>query len=71
MAALLQVPDATKFKTKKWTSSEFEETVLNGAMLEKSVRYSSLFINGNVNLRWNPETGEYKFSGRYGKMMST
>lgn len=31
-----------------------------------SARYSTLCITSDVNIIWNPSTGEFKFSGSYG-----
>ncbi|KDN34736.1 hypothetical protein RSAG8_12178, partial [Rhizoctonia solani AG-8 WAC10335] len=52
------------FKTKKYTKEEFEDLV---GSVSKDVRYDTLYLTGPVNLRYNPDTGEFKFSGSYGK----
>lgn len=50
----------------RYAHEEFEEKVIMGE-IRGTVRYSSLYLTGNVNLHWNKETGEYKFTGKYGQ----
>ncbi|CAE6469325.1 unnamed protein product [Rhizoctonia solani] len=52
------------FKAKKYTKEEFEELI---GEVSKSVRYDTLYLTGPVNLRYNSATGEFKFTGSYGK----
>ncbi|KAB5590922.1 hypothetical protein CTheo_5616 [Ceratobasidium theobromae] len=52
------------WKAKKFTQLEFETMV--GAVT-KSIRYDTLRLSGDVNVRWNSDTGEFKISGSYGK----
>ncbi|KAF8688207.1 hypothetical protein RHS03_09764, partial [Rhizoctonia solani] len=51
------------WKTKKFTYHEFEKFV---GRVEGRARYSSLVLTSDVNVRYNPETGEFKVSGSYG-----
>jgi len=51
------------FKMKKFPIEEFENLIGD---LDSSARYSTLHVKSDVNVRWNPETGEFKFSGTYG-----
>ncbi|CAE7145800.1 unnamed protein product [Rhizoctonia solani] len=53
------------FKAKKYTKEEFEEMI---GEISKDVRYDKLYLTSPVNVRYNPSTGEFKFSGSYGKM---
>ena len=42
--------------------------ILDVILTSEVDRYDVLSITGNdVNVRWNPGTGEFKFSGSYGK----
>ncbi|KAI0826699.1 hypothetical protein BC628DRAFT_1373770 [Trametes gibbosa] len=53
-----------KFKMKKFSTDEFQRLV---GPIQGSVRYDTLYITSNeVTVRWS-ETGEFKFSGSYGK----
>ncbi|KAI8986871.1 hypothetical protein BD414DRAFT_461329 [Trametes punicea] len=53
------------FKMKKFPVEEFEKLI---GPCRGSARYATLYITGNdVNVRWY-DTGEFKFSGTYGKM---
>ncbi|EUC63138.1 hypothetical protein RSOL_480490 [Rhizoctonia solani AG-3 Rhs1AP] len=53
------------FKMKKYTKEEFE--VLIGC-ISKEIRFDTLYLAGPVNVRYNPDTGEFKITGSYGKM---
>ncbi|KAF8340464.1 uncharacterized protein EI90DRAFT_2906798, partial [Cantharellus anzutake] len=63
-AALLNLPEPPKWKQKKFAIEEFENAL--GDSIRASTRYSSLYLRGDVNVRWNPAAGEFKFSGSYG-----
>ncbi|KAI0360752.1 hypothetical protein OH77DRAFT_1445873 [Trametes cingulata] len=53
-----------KFKMKKFSTEEFEKLI---GPIRGSVRYDTLYITSNeVTVRWS-DTGEFKFSGSYGK----
>ncbi|KAF8539546.1 hypothetical protein BDD12DRAFT_882149 [Trichophaea hybrida] len=65
MAKMLGVEDATRFKAKKYTVEQFQDYIVEKSVYGNS-RYTNLYLCGNVNLRWNHETGEYKWSGKYG-----
>ncbi|OBZ78325.1 hypothetical protein A0H81_02263 [Grifola frondosa] len=53
-----------KFKMKKFPKAEFESLIGD---FRASARYSDLYITSNdITVRWS-ETGEFKFSGTYGK----
>ncbi|CUA75273.1 hypothetical protein RSOLAG22IIIB_05810 [Rhizoctonia solani] len=55
------------WRTKKYTYAEFERHV---GEIEGRARYSELVLTSDVNVRYNPETGEFKFSGNYGDSQS-
>ncbi|QRV92071.1 hypothetical protein RhiJN_20089 [Ceratobasidium sp. AG-Ba] len=61
--ALLKLDGPPKFKMRKYPKDEFEEMV---GEIEKSVRYDTLYLTSDVNVRYNPDTGEFKTSGSYG-----
>ncbi|KAJ1303054.1 hypothetical protein OPQ81_011255 [Rhizoctonia solani] len=61
---VLGLDGSPNFKTKKYTKQEFEELV---GSISKDIRYNTLYLTGPVNLRYNPDTGEFKFGGSYGK----
>jgi hypothetical protein len=57
---------APKWKQKRLSHEEFNELV--DGQITAPVRYDTLFLTGTgVNVKWEPETGEFKFSGTYGK----
>ncbi|KAH7887395.1 hypothetical protein F5I97DRAFT_824347 [Phlebopus sp. FC_14] len=61
---LLGLGGLPKFKMHKMPTNEFSR-LLGG--IEASARYSYLLLTGDhVNIRWS-DTGEFKFSGTYGK----
>jgi len=60
---LMKLDGPPKFKMKKYTRDEFEDRIGD---IQASVRYDYLNITSDVNVRWS-ETGEFKFSGYYGK----
>ncbi|KAH9950921.1 hypothetical protein B0H21DRAFT_776327 [Amylocystis lapponica] len=63
---LLGLGGPPKFKQKKFPKEEFERHI---GELTASVRYDMLYITGKeVNVRWS-DTGEFKFSGTYGKFV--
>ncbi|KAI0635082.1 hypothetical protein C8Q77DRAFT_1054993 [Trametes polyzona] len=62
---LLGLGGPPTFKMKKFSTDEFQRLV---GPIQSSVRYDTLYITGKeVTVRWS-ETGEFKFSGTYGKM---
>ncbi|KAL1941658.1 hypothetical protein VTO73DRAFT_7097 [Trametes versicolor] len=62
---LMGLGGTPKFKVKKFKAEAFEELI---GELDRSVRYDVLHItSADVTVRWN-ETGEFKFSGSYGKL---
>ncbi|KAG8733470.1 hypothetical protein FRC10_012324 [Ceratobasidium sp. 414] len=61
--ALLKLDGPPKFKMRKYTKDEFQEMV---GEVEKSVRYDTLYLTSDVNVRYNPDTGAFKTSGSYG-----
>ncbi|KAG9317786.1 hypothetical protein JVU11DRAFT_2007 [Chiua virens] len=63
---LLGLDGPPKFKAHKVTVDEFND-LLGG--IQASVRYDHLYITGShVNIRWSQDSGEFKFSGTYGKL---
>jgi hypothetical protein len=81
--ALLGLGAAPKFKTKKFTTDEFEQFI---GVIEASVRcvgtlcpsrmaidactscsYDTLRLTSDINVRWSLDEGTFKFSGSYGK----
>ncbi|RPD65395.1 hypothetical protein L226DRAFT_550726 [Lentinus tigrinus ALCF2SS1-7] len=62
--ALLGLGGPPTFKMKKFTVAEFENAL---GPIRGSVRYDTLYITSKeVTVRWS-DTGEFKFSGSYGK----
>lgn len=62
--AMLGLKGPPNWKMKKIPKQEFEQCV---GPIEASARYSELRITSSeVNVRWNPDTKEFKFSGSYG-----
>ncbi|KAI0371868.1 hypothetical protein BV20DRAFT_1015858 [Pilatotrama ljubarskyi] len=62
--ALMGLGGPPKFKMKKISTDEFQRLV---GPIQGSVRYDTLYITSNeVTVRWS-DTGEFKFSGSYGK----
>ncbi|CAE6441825.1 unnamed protein product [Rhizoctonia solani] len=55
------------WKAKKYTYTEFENFV---GEVKGRARYSYLVLTSDVNIRYNPETGEFKVSGSYGDAQS-
>ncbi|CAE6452102.1 unnamed protein product [Rhizoctonia solani] len=51
------------WRAKKYTYADFETHV---GEVEGRARYSQLVLTSDVNVRYNPETGEFKVSGSYG-----
>ncbi|KAF8590986.1 hypothetical protein K439DRAFT_1644501 [Ramaria rubella] len=65
-AVVLGLETRPTWKVKKIPKDDFE--TLLGDTIEASVRYDMLFITSKeINVRWNEATGEFKFSGTYGK----
>ncbi|KAF8601425.1 hypothetical protein BDV93DRAFT_445902, partial [Ceratobasidium sp. AG-I] len=62
--AMLGLDGPPTFKAKKFTATEFQELVGD---IDKSIRYDTLRPTSDINVRWNPQTGEFKVSGSYGK----
>jgi len=61
---LLGLDGPVTWKMKKFTKEEFENAL---GSIEASVRYDTLCITGNVNVRYNSDSSEFKFSGTYGR----
>ncbi|KAI0371866.1 hypothetical protein BV20DRAFT_964493 [Pilatotrama ljubarskyi] len=62
--ALLGLGGPPKFRARKFDTEEFQKII---GQLERSVRYATLYITSSqVTVHWS-ETGEFKFSGLYGK----
>ncbi|OJT13470.1 hypothetical protein TRAPUB_10000 [Trametes pubescens] len=62
--ALMGLGGPPKFKMKKFSTDEFQRLV---GPVEGSVRYDTLYItSSDVTVRWS-DSGEFKFSGSYGK----
>ncbi|KAI0708067.1 hypothetical protein C8T65DRAFT_213408 [Cerioporus squamosus] len=63
--ALLGLGGPPTFKMKKFSAEEFQNAL---GHIESSVRYDTLYITSKeVTVRWS-DTGEFKFSGTYGKL---
>ncbi|OSD07938.1 hypothetical protein PYCCODRAFT_1463207 [Trametes coccinea BRFM310] len=61
---LMGLDGPPKFKMKKISVEEFEDLI---GPCEVSARYDTMYITGkDVNIRWS-DTGEFKFSGTYGR----
>lgn len=64
-AVLLNLREPMKSKTRKMPKDEFEQCFGD---LDVSVRYDTLSITGtDVNIRYDKDSGEFKFSGTYGR----
>ncbi|EGG02887.1 uncharacterized protein MELLADRAFT_90484 [Melampsora larici-populina 98AG31] len=63
--ALLGLDDKPNWKMKKYTINEIENIL--GEHISKEIRYDCLYLTSDVNVRWNEATGEFKFTGSYGK----
>ena len=63
-ASLLDL-DSVGWKQKKFTLKEFSDAM--GCEPQGSARYHTLYITSDINIKWNPSTGEFKFSGTYGR----
>ncbi|KAI0360756.1 hypothetical protein OH77DRAFT_1392785 [Trametes cingulata] len=62
--ALLGLGGPPKFRSRKFDRDEFQRHI---GQIEGSVRYATLYITSSqVTVQWS-ETGEFKFSGLYGK----
>ncbi|KAG9123659.1 hypothetical protein FRC07_014366 [Ceratobasidium sp. 392] len=61
--AMLKLDGPPTFKAKKFSVTEFENCV---GHISASARYSYLSLTSDINVRWNPETGEFKMGGKYG-----
>lgn len=81
---MMKLDGPPKFKMKKFSKEEFEECIGDCTASVRSVvvvsdpekayltllnhRYDNLYITSkDVTVRWS-ETGEFKFSGSYGKL---
>ncbi|KAG8923852.1 hypothetical protein FRC03_005934 [Tulasnella sp. 419] len=63
---LMRLPAPATYKQTKITVDDLTNILDDN--LVTSVRYDYLYITGGeVNVRWNKETGEFRFSGTYGK----
>ncbi|KAF7304068.1 hypothetical protein MIND_00638300 [Mycena indigotica] len=62
-AALLGLSAPPKWKMHKYTVAEFEDII---GRIKASARYSSLYLRGSVNVRYQPDEGTFKMSGSYG-----
>ncbi|CAE7145794.1 unnamed protein product [Rhizoctonia solani] len=51
------------WRAKKFPYAEIETYI---GVVEGRARYAELVFTSDVNVRYNPETGEFKFSGSYG-----
>ncbi|EJD52271.1 hypothetical protein AURDEDRAFT_99086 [Auricularia subglabra TFB-10046 SS5] len=60
---MLGMKATDRFKAKRMTHEEFEEKV---GSIEGSVRYDTLYLKGNVNIKWDQEGNTYSLSGTYG-----
>ncbi|CDO73361.1 hypothetical protein BN946_scf185008.g124 [Trametes cinnabarina] len=61
---LMGLDGPPKFKMKKFSVEEFEDLI---GPCQASARYDNMYITGkDVNVRWS-DTGEFKFSGTYGR----
>ncbi|KAI0032380.1 hypothetical protein K488DRAFT_78520 [Vararia minispora EC-137] len=60
---LLGLDGPPTFKMKKFSAAEFGNHM---GHIVASARYNEMRIKNDVNIRYNAETGEYKFSGSYG-----
>ncbi|KAJ3910369.1 hypothetical protein F5879DRAFT_487962 [Lentinula edodes] len=63
-ATVLRLDGPITWKMKKFTKDEFENALGN---ITASVRYDTLRITSDINVRYNSESGEFKFSGSYGR----
>ncbi|KAJ7472016.1 hypothetical protein FB451DRAFT_1090223 [Mycena latifolia] len=61
--SMLNLSAAPKWKMQKYTVAEFEEFM---GSIDASVRYDTLSLCGNVNVRYQPDEGTFKMSGSYG-----
>ncbi|KAJ7153080.1 hypothetical protein C8R43DRAFT_950484 [Mycena crocata] len=61
--ALVKLGGPPKWKMQKYTVAEFENFM---GSIEASVRYDTLELMGNVNVRYQPDEGTFKMSGSYG-----
>ncbi|KAF9006685.1 hypothetical protein BDQ17DRAFT_1238739 [Cyathus striatus] len=61
--AALGLDGPPTFKLKKMTAEEFQNVF---GSCTGSARYNDLYINGQVNIRWNAEECTFKLSGSYG-----
>ncbi|KAJ7607747.1 hypothetical protein FB45DRAFT_1131096 [Roridomyces roridus] len=61
--SMLNISGAPRWKAHKYTVAEFEEVM---GSIEASVRYDTLELMGNVNVRYQPDEGTFKMSGTYG-----
>ncbi|KAJ7689009.1 hypothetical protein B0H17DRAFT_937852 [Mycena rosella] len=63
--SMLNLDAAPKWKMHKYTVPEFEAFM---GSIEASVRYDTLELCGNVNVRYQPDEGTFKMSGSYGAL---
>lgn len=60
------LPAPATYKTTKITLEKLNE-ILGVYTIETSIRYGSLRITSNeINVKWNKDTGEFRFGGSYG-----
>lgn len=80
---MLKLDGPPTFKAKKFTVDEFQGMVgyidksvryvyfstvqLDFILIYGICSYDTLRVTSDVNVRWNPETGEFKVSGSYGR----
>ncbi|KAJ7119687.1 hypothetical protein C8R44DRAFT_982357 [Mycena epipterygia] len=63
--AMLDLDAPPKWKMHKYTVAEFEAFM---GSIDASVRYDTLELCGNINVRYQPDEGTFKMSGSYGAL---
>lgn len=67
-ASLMNFDAPVSWKQKKLSIDEFETAM--GTQFRASVRYDTLYFTTDINIKWSPATGEFKFTGHYGKRVT-
>ncbi|KZV79984.1 hypothetical protein EXIGLDRAFT_845972 [Exidia glandulosa HHB12029] len=62
---MLGLKATDRFKAKRMTEAEFQSAV---GSVEGSARYCTLYLKGNVNIKWDHAARTFTVSGSYGKM---
>ncbi|VDB96593.1 unnamed protein product [Peniophora sp. CBMAI 1063] len=62
-ARMMGLEGPPKWKQKKFGKDEFEDRI---GRIVGSARYNDMYILGDVNVRYNGESGEFKMTGSYG-----